>query len=428
MDENKNLSPAVAAFIGLLVAILAIGLYVTDRDIETQGVTAQEAILNQSISNPLYTELAVRYSDKWDGSFNTTQSAYFFSLRDDPTVQIRMALDERSIDEIAAQFDQEPSTYRNEFDTSQVGQKFTLTEALSPNESITSDFVFVPFDDEHNLTGFLTSPTSNVAQHRKTLDLMLSSVTLSSFDALELTETFTSEANGVEFQYPAEWLVSDTAQTNGTVLTSISGGEESTFQMLMLAFPDEFFQTQGVENSPSGLMQALLANETPDNYIIAPAEITLGEHVGQNAVINVATPDPSLTQIDEYIVIPTNETTQLVVLLRSDSEESLGEIRPTAYDMISSLTVLEAPVDNSEDTDSSTDDTETTDDTSDTQDADSEATEDTSDDNNDSESADTSESTDDTTEDSSTETSEDNTTSDDTSFVDEAEPQQHIFG
>jgi hypothetical protein len=78
----NKLSTQTIALLVLLVSTLAIGIYVTNRDLETDVKTADQSELE--LRTPADAELSVGYSDEWVVAPSESGIGYVFTLKDPP--------------------------------------------------------------------------------------------------------------------------------------------------------------------------------------------------------------------------------------------------------------------------------------------------------------------------------------------------------
>lgn len=299
--ENKNftLSPAVAAFVVLIVAALGVGLVVTGYDIQTGGVTAQQALLSQVVpvadDAEAASELTIHYPEGWEAT--ALDNGYIFKAdEDEATVQI--VVDPRSYDQLATNYNpdrlhSDPEAYNNPLYSELAGSSYTVSEGREPGEAeVLTDVVVLELPDGRSLEGRVTAGANDLGGYRKTLDYMLDSlevsllpqITLEARDSVEaLALTQTSEDNGtvVNLSYPDGWTAE--AMNDSGVYGLQAVAEDGTALQVFLLSPSITAAHLGVqteETTPEAILNAYQGSLAGSLIAQPTAAATFGEASG----------------------------------------------------------------------------------------------------------------------------------------------------
>lgn len=299
--ENKNftLSPAVTAYVALIVVVLGVGLVVTGYDIRTSGVTAQQALLSQVVpvadDAETASELTIHYPEGWEAT--ALDNGYIFNAdEDDATVQI--VVDPRSYDQLATNYNPErlyndPKAYKNPLYSELAGSTYTVSEGREPGEpEVLTDVVVLELPDGRSLEGRVTANANAISRHRKTLNYMLDSlevsllpqITLEARDSVEplaLTQTSADNGTVVNLSYPDGWTAE--AINDGGVYGLLTTAEDGTSLQVFLLSPaitGAHLGVQTEETTPEVILSAYQGTLAGSLIAQSAAAGTFGEANG----------------------------------------------------------------------------------------------------------------------------------------------------
>ncbi|NDJ84862.1 MAG: hypothetical protein GYB66_03160 [Chloroflexi bacterium] len=365
--ENSNsltISPAIAAFVVLLAAFLVVGVYVTDLDINTEGVTAEESLLPNTFSSDT-AGFSGRYADNWRlsdtdaaelGPVSGPALAFQTDAEDNDAARITIARVNRPLDIVAEQMAQSiqvitegPEAYAS--GESDAGQRFRVrldNEQMPGQPDMLAEYILVEAGDgEATLVGRLRANANTLPDHLRTFELMMASLEVIEIEAatvpegepLALTQTGQEEQLGVQVSYPEGWTQLPDQAPNEIGFQSQANPD--TLVQFFIDTPANVGATIlgpqfVVENSitPEDFLTQFLTNIRADIAVIGPQAYTAGEYTGQFAVLEL--PDLAAT----FAVGPYDEDRFVVFIAQSPLDQE-GDVIATAFAMLESLQPLE---------------------------------------------------------------------------------------
>lgn len=297
--ENKefNISKPVAAFIALVIAFLVIGYYVVNLlDIETQGTTAEEAILPRMLGEPSET-FRVRYPDGWSAEALT--SGYVFTLdeADEPKPEIQITLEEGSVESLLPADQQDSAAADNPFTGEADGRRYSITDETGQTR-VQTDVVFYPLPDRRTIRGQLSAPANDINDYRDDFNLMISSLDVEllelvdlpprdSIDPPELPQTIDDSGTTVIANYPENW--SAEAFTSGNVF-GITISSSATNITMFAVSPSEtasgvFLLQPAAEITPESIISTVESQLVRSRILESTTTRTIGEYEGATIIV-----------------------------------------------------------------------------------------------------------------------------------------------
>lgn len=356
----NKLSTQTIALLVLLVSTLAIGVYVTNRDLETDVITANASELE--LHTPADAELSVGYSDEWVAVPSEGGAGYVFTLKEpleglSAEAQPQIRIDFQNLpyaDAVASaqtQMGGTPSDAYTTIDNRREGLRYSITQPLGTGEVVVAETVIlnpnspsVPADELDNRTVFaqLSAEETHIADYRQTFEFMLDSVQLGkpfSLAArddeapLELTESFLSPDGSMSLSYPTGWTA-NVDPSNPTVIGILSPEAQTTgVPLIQIA-------VQPLESSAEADLAALLAS-VPLTLIEPMTPYTNGDLQGFTAVVEDQGPDGNSIFVEVAYIELTD--TQMLTGFTVASAEQLPQLRAT-FDAIAQTFVYTPPV------------------------------------------------------------------------------------
>lgn len=288
--KNFTVSPTIAAFMVLIVAVLGVGLVVTGYDIQTGGVTAQQALLPETVPSADDTdsasELTIHYPKGWQAT--PLGNGYVFNA-DTDNLTVQIVVDPRSFDQLISNYNpsrlvNKPDAYTNPLYSDLRGQSYTLTEGREPGQpEVLTDVVVLELPDGRSIEGRMTVNANAISRHRKTFGFMLQSlevsllpqITLDARDSLAplpLTQTAENTGTVVNLSYPDGWMTEavNDAGVYGLKVTS----EDGTELLVFLLDPEITAAHLGVQTQEI----------TPENILLGYQQTLAGSYVAQPTI------------------------------------------------------------------------------------------------------------------------------------------------
>lgn len=199
-DEfNLNISPAAVAFVVLAVVMGLVGLYVTSQDINTSGVTADEARLPLNINNT-ETGISVSYPEDWRATVEGGRLVLQPRAEGDDIVRVELEHRFANPATVLAAVDGvnvEPETLEND---ALNGQTFTTTAVIN-GEPVDVRYTAFETDFGDTFLATLTTTEGNLDEYERDFELMLGTVEY----ALSLTRTAARPETRLAVTYPRTW-------------------------------------------------------------------------------------------------------------------------------------------------------------------------------------------------------------------------------
>ncbi len=350
---ERKLSPSVAAFVVLIAAMLLVGLYVADLDLDTSGVTAQQELL------PLFAQqgshnFTVSYPNRWE--HEAVQDVFAVSTTDqqvpvigpsymeftpedaDETVVISITLSPLSVDEVATIFDnldrEEVASALEDYVTPGGAEGKTITTVLSNpigQPRLMEFWAVVPADESGSYVGRLIANEHELSQYEATLGTMLDTV-----EPFEVDLTITREGFG-SIEAPYGWQTVPEGQSSLIVEVYPADRSQSIgFDVLPLSelatglgTPEAY--TSGM--TPEEFLESFAA--TPQFEVVEPVEtIQAGDYTLATVLISV--PGQTGTNYFHLMVSDLNDG-NVVFVLALAPEDALDQVKTTALAMLESF-------------------------------------------------------------------------------------------
>lgn len=263
-DEfNLNISPAAVAFVVLAVAMVLVGLYVTNQDIETTGVTADEARLTLRTENA-ETGLAVRYPEAWEAAADGDALTIRPRATDTDVAIINLAHRFTSIEVALAELIAGRDVTAEPLELEGItGQTFTMTEQLSGE---TVDVRYAVFENEADdvFVGTLTTTAGNLSEHERDFELMLPTVDY----LLSLTNLAVRENVNFAIPYPQIWTDQRNLQAPDAITVVENPDSPTTGSIQLQVLPGQAF---GVTGEEVDVLQTIISGivEAPDVNLVS---------------------------------------------------------------------------------------------------------------------------------------------------------------
>lgn len=352
-NEKREISPALAAFGVLIIAFLGVGLYVNQRDIRTEGVTAQQELLPRVIpaegdeEAQAASDVTVHYPATWEVGNDLTNGFQLHptDAQNSATSSIEVQVVDQSFDSYAEQLQTENpnadfDTYSNSIDPSLPGRRYSVTLEQSAGEPrVTTDTVVLALPDGRSLRASLKANTNAIDGYRDTFELivrnldvrMLQQVEVPARNAVAAPElTNVSDDNGtvVSLTVPADWTSEVLANTSAYGLSVTPDSEESNTDLqVFLLSPELTVLNLGVaepiaEPTPGAILEAYKAATNP-RILQDVTPNTLNEQEGATLLERVP---GSASRVTEVGVYPYSDRVWLSYKLNTDAANLASDL------------------------------------------------------------------------------------------------------
>ncbi len=361
--QSTGLSPSVYAFLVLILAFLLVGLYVSNRDLETAGVTAQDVLLPNVVpatdaEEGQFSELTIHYPDGWN--VFSDGNGYTFTLQEsEEPVEITFLINPSSVEQLVvdvnpAGVDGSIVDYRNPLFSEEDGARYSVSRPGDPGQpDVIVDNVLLGLPDQRTVRATLRATANTINDHREVFELMLSNLEVDPLPAVELVARDSVEApelpnvaddlgTVVVVNYPDGWSAASGNELNVTGVFTVD--EEAATQMNVFLLEPELtplslgLQAGPEEMTPTAVLDMYQAT-LPGSLVVQAVEpATLGGYEGVRMVQRLPT---ELDRVREVGIFAYNDELYLSYSLTTVAD-SLGDGMATADAMLATVAVNEA--------------------------------------------------------------------------------------
>lgn len=371
---ERNISPSVAAFIGLLVAMLLVGLYVADLDLDTTGVTAEEEKLPLTASDPAV-PIAVRYPARWEYVVfddvlavrtsgnqltqiaSTAPGLEFSPIDDDDATRISIIPSGATVEEVATTLGNLSGEVVNDLDdyvspAGAEGKSVTVVDSTPIGlPRILVKYVVIPAEQEGSYVGRLRADENVLSNYATTFDLMLDSVEPFEIEPFELAASHTQPGLGT-IGYPEGWVPVVEQSSSTQVLFQGSGQEAARLTILSLEDLGAFLglpTALPTESTPMEIVGAFAANEQPGiGVVTSPQSFAVGDDEGASIVIELEQQSGAVIYLG-FGITKLVDDNWAVLLMQTPSSGRVAQMEQTIVAMVQSFnyepTETEVPAD-----------------------------------------------------------------------------------